>query len=1359
MTKEELLRIIEQAARDNATELVLSSNQLTELPPEIGQLSNLVWLDLSDNNLTTIPPEISQLYNLRRFNLSGNHLRSVPPEISQLTKLTELSLADTGLTEFPLEITRLTNLTILRLFWNKLTDLPPEIGQLAKLKRLDLESNELTVLTPEIGQLSSLSELNLRHNRLTELPSEIGQLYNLKSLDLRDNPLPIPPEILEKTDDPATIINYYLEHHVKVTVAEKKPLNEAKMLLVGQGGVGKTSLVKRLLETRFDMDERTTEGININQWNIYVDGKDVRLNVWDFGGQEIMHATHQFFLTKRSLYLLVLDARLGESENRVEYWLRNIQSFGGDSPVIIVGNKIDEHPLDIDRRGLQNKYPNIKAFIETSSLTGQGIEDLKAVITREIGALPHIHDELLNSWFNVKTRLEKMKENYISQEQYQQLSQMEMITNPLSQRTLLGFLHDLGIILNFQDDLRLQETTILNPEWVTNGVYRILNSRLLFENRGILERSMLNDILPRKEYPPSKHLFIMDMMRKFELCYDLEDYRDERFLIPDLLPMEEPYTGEWDGALAFEYHYNFLPGSIITRFIVRMHRYILQDTSWRTGVVLANRSNKALVKTDKEDRKIFIRITGPEKGRRPFLAIIRSQFGAIHDTISRIEVDEKVPLPAHPDIVEDYLYLLDLEALGEADFLPRGLMEKISVKALLDSIEPKDERLKRRARRLEEFRPSGLASLPPEFESSLSSEREDRPEPESSSPPEKESQLEAEFHIPQPIPTPDGRDHLFLSEHQREERYPVWAEQVRTSLLQKNSASLTKFPKRHRMFILNRFRQNYDYLNLTYDSDTLSLQISERERLTTFRTAWDEADRLVKANRIEAFRLGPTKELTRLFCEALGFEPLKGKDDIASLGQLHGQLIDASNPAFRLNVRASFPVIYLCKTIFRDQDINNARGLLVKFKISANRFALLIAFDDAQHLLQMVRESDFKNDFIVLSQDQFWEILAAKSPIQHFSDVVLAQIDLLTVSPYTLSGPVSEKVFFGRAEEEKTLLQNISRNSYVLLANRKMGKTSLLNKIAPRLEQDFSVFYTDLQSVFDYESFYKEMEEGYPEFRRAIGEHKVTSDQDELSPSDFSKVIRKIKDRHSNRQIILIFDEVDELLAHDLESNEILFKTFRSLAQREDVRFIFSGTTTLVERVKHPDSPFFNFCEAIRIGHLDQEAAYKLVTVPMGVVGVKFDVESKITERILAVTAHHPNMIQYICRELIKIINKKEVRLITEDDLEKVIASQEFYDYFERLIWGQAKDLEKLIVYTMWFHPPYTKKQVIEEFTRRGLATDDVEAGLHTLEMYTLLSRKDNRYHLTYEHFGKLIAERNEITTLADAFQQEVLAK
>ena len=398
---------------------------------------------------------------------------------------------------------------------------------------------------------------------------------------------------------------------------------ETKLIFVGQGSVGKTSLFQRLVNNEFEPNQGKTEGIAIKQWSVAQSEienqkSEIKLNIWDFGGQEIMHATHQFFLTKRSLYLLVLDSRLTQEENRVEYWLKIIQSFGGESPVLIVGNKTDQHPLDIDRTGLQKKYPNIVGILETSAATGAGIEALKAEIAKQVDALPHVRDLLPETWFTVKSKLEQLgkEKNFITQDEYLNLCDTNDVTDETSQHTLIGFLHDLGVVLHFQDDPRLEALGILNPQWVTNGVYKILNWKPLFENKGVLTLPMLNDILKPPEYPSGKRLFIVDMMKKFDLCYDIEP--DKIFLIPDLLPKDEPYTGDWDNALAFQIHYNVLPSSIITRFIVRMNAFIYK-TVWRSGVVLKYENNTALVKADAEDRKIYIWVNGEETKRHDLL--------------------------------------------------------------------------------------------------------------------------------------------------------------------------------------------------------------------------------------------------------------------------------------------------------------------------------------------------------------------------------------------------------------------------------------------------------------------------------------------------------------------------------------------------------------------------------------------------------------------------------------------------------------------------------------------------------------------------------------------------------------------
>lgn len=256
------LERIKEAAKTGATTLALYFLKFPSLPPEIGQLASLIELNLGDNALVILPPEIGKLASLKTLTLCL-HMEINPD----------------------------------RQDWG----------------------NNLTSLPVEIGLLTNLTKLDLYDNKLTSLPTTLRNLKALKYLDLRGNYLPIPHEILEKVNEPHVILNYLSW----VWDGKCKPLAETKMLVVGQGNVGKTSLIRRLTKNQFSRHENKTEGIAIERWQVenQQSGENqpqtLHVNTWDFGGQEIMHATHQFFLTHRSLYILVLDARQTAEENRI----------------------------------------------------------------------------------------------------------------------------------------------------------------------------------------------------------------------------------------------------------------------------------------------------------------------------------------------------------------------------------------------------------------------------------------------------------------------------------------------------------------------------------------------------------------------------------------------------------------------------------------------------------------------------------------------------------------------------------------------------------------------------------------------------------------------------------------------------------------------------------------------------------------------------------------------------------------------------------------------------------------------------------------------------------------------------------
>jgi small GTP-binding protein len=512
------------------------------------------------------------------------------------------------------------------------------------------------------------------------------------------------------------VANHSALSNPEVVDDEALPLNEAKVIFVGQGSVGKTSLIQRLTHDTFNKTyENITDRLDVKSWWLNINDQSIKLGLWDFGGQEIYYATHQLFLTRHTLYILVLNSRVEEEENRVEYWLKIIETFGGNSPILIVGNKSDQQPLDINRKALISKYPTIKGIFEVSCLTGEGIDRLRNFIKQNILSLPHIGDKIPKRWFEIKAALADLNEDYIAYEDYQVICAEHGLIKSTDQSLLINFLHNLGSVLYF-DNSRLSDTIIVNFKWLTEGIYSIFDSYLIRENKGIVSFDSLTKILDCNRYPINKHRFILDIMQSFQWCYEL---KNERFLIPSLLSKEIPLEvklQDWNDSLQFQYRYDFLPESIVFRFIVRQNQFIDHNFVWRSGVVLKFKENIAQIVADFEEKTINIFVTGLLNTRRDALAAIRYELDSINETFANLQVSERVPIPNHPNFSVDYQTLLACEREGIREIIPDGMTTPIDVQLLMNGIEPftiyqRDPKLLRKRENLKERISKGLAKL------------------------------------------------------------------------------------------------------------------------------------------------------------------------------------------------------------------------------------------------------------------------------------------------------------------------------------------------------------------------------------------------------------------------------------------------------------------------------------------------------------------------------------------------------------------------------------------------------------------------------------------------------------------------
>lgn len=628
--------------------------QIGKAPREVGydDAGNIVLIDLADLGISQIPDQIFELIHLRELHLGNsrmywddplpedtNSIAFVSNDIVHCKELDRIFLSNNAFVDFPLSLCLLPNLKMLCLHGNQLTSLPAEIALLHELVELCLFNNRLSAIPPEIGLLANLRQVRLGRNHLSQVPTEVGSLSKLNSLDLsynhlfdvprsfaalselRDldlsgNPLRTPPQEISVLG--TTAVRTYLSSLDDTSVIRR----EGKLLLVGEGRTGKSSLLHALQDLHFNDAINSTHGIDILDLPfVYPEQSETELtlHVWDFGGQHIYHTTHQFFMTTRSLYLLVWNAGTDTDQGRLDHWLRNIQVLAPDARVILVATHIDQRPADFNLDRFRDAYPAmIAGFAGVSNKTGAGIDDLKTMIAEEAARLPLMEQEWPRAWVDVEEALLALDQTYIDGRTFADICARHEVTEAYEQQILGGYLHDLGKILYFQDDDVLSDFIVLKPNWLTQATARVLDDAVTGDDRhGVLEHADFPRIwagYERRLYP-----VFLRMLEKFLISYELEEGEPGRrqSLVPLLLPHRPPADlPKWETVLPGQpevrmvFDLDFVPPGIMSWFIVLTHHYS-QDVHWREGVRLHYEGHQADVVLNPSTRQLWLQVRGP----------------------------------------------------------------------------------------------------------------------------------------------------------------------------------------------------------------------------------------------------------------------------------------------------------------------------------------------------------------------------------------------------------------------------------------------------------------------------------------------------------------------------------------------------------------------------------------------------------------------------------------------------------------------------------------------------------------------------------------------------------------------------
>jgi len=708
----EAIRRIEEAKRTNLTTLDLSGLALAAIPDALAQLINLQSLNLSNNQLTAIPAGVAQLVNLQIFVATGSHITTIPDWIPRLKHLRALHLTNNQITTIPDQIQSLGNLKSLWLDSNRITAVPQAITKLAKLEYLDLGDNEITALPDGLDQLLNLQVLVLEYNQITRIPDTLGGLAALQVLDFGQNLITTIPEsfaeltaleicILQNnqlTSVPNSLTKLKKLHrlefdgnplpdelfaalkrgipsffrYLRSTKNRKVYPRTVKLVLLGEPKAGKTTLVEALKGNMEPCDEKREETLGVNVVSIEkahpTDYQPMYLSAWDFAGQHIEHATHQFFLTENAIYLILWNARLGTESGRRDlwYWLELLKMRVREPKFLLVATHTEHTPPDLNLSEIERNYKGCQGNLHIELKTLSGFAALEEKVLALAAESPSLRAEWPPEWLQVRDEVRKIRQEqpYMMPTAFRSLLKKNGVAKEDGQKDLIGQLHTLGEILYHQERDELSSLVILNPEWVTELIAVVVRSKEAREHGGMLLKTDLDKLWKKAKLAPKVRDHLISLMDWFDLTYATGKSSEPGIVVealpystPDDLKRIELPAGQPHMEMIFRFPslQRHLPPGIPTWGIARAHR-LAKSRPWRDAAVFedSETNSHAVILASNSAKEVRLRVAADYP---PFFfgrleAILRDTFKRYPGA----EPERRLPCPCQPECPTSYLY-------------------------------------------------------------------------------------------------------------------------------------------------------------------------------------------------------------------------------------------------------------------------------------------------------------------------------------------------------------------------------------------------------------------------------------------------------------------------------------------------------------------------------------------------------------------------------------------------------------------------------------------------------------------------------------------------------------------------------
>jgi len=646
--------------------LHLSETKLIELPDTIGNLNALRVLNLRGSRIDSLPETIGNLEELRNLNISRTKVNVLPETIGNLHNLHSLYMSNLKIDELPESIGSLQKLHILNICRSEIKQLPNSIGDMVGLRQLLMNETKISWLPESIGKLKNLNEIRLRGSQINKLPESIGSLRNLWNLELsktRINKLPesiwqlrlrqlglendcldsisssflrsglefvndgyekkkrgIYIKGLQLKRQPVSLLYQSRELIKKYFEEERVLVNSAKVIMLGDGGVGKTYTIKRLLNGGKRESEsikyptNPTHGVLIKPYIVNDGNQQITIKFWDFGGQHILHSMHKCFLTERTCYVITLSTRTDHNlTEQARYWLRTVKSFAPSSRVIILVNQWTKNSIKLDENRLRDEgYTTIHKVLHFSVVDSE--EDvfmsLEEAIIEQVRNMDSYGLEFPKSWYAVMQSLEELSEPYISKLKYHQICYNKGLIYDVDDKGniydwLLDWFNDLGVCFSYHKDTnnkRLADYKLLNPQWLTRAAYVLITEGDSKSENGILTKDIITELLKNTEPLDSDELgvvrykrkeveYVLDILRKFWISFQMPEKKElfpvlcDESSVGRMAPAWYDEENETHHHTAYEFEYGYLPESIVHRLMIFCYKgHYNVKSRWRRGM-------------------------------------------------------------------------------------------------------------------------------------------------------------------------------------------------------------------------------------------------------------------------------------------------------------------------------------------------------------------------------------------------------------------------------------------------------------------------------------------------------------------------------------------------------------------------------------------------------------------------------------------------------------------------------------------------------------------------------------------------------------------------------------------------------